>query len=397
MILARDLSQPDAHELRACALWALAESTVVYPPVGLFLVAVRPFGLGAQMFAIPFVVGYVGGAALAYRFRTSRNLGTAAAMVAVLVGLLVGRDGFAEAAVAALVALLVALRVVTLAVRDWRSPIHAELVWGAAALGTEAMLAAALPEWRALLAAFVPTFFGAALASRAVTVWSVGSPGELDERLGSSWIRRTLLAAGGLAAAMALAVVLGVRGGLFDVLGRLVRPVAEVVGSAVLWLILQAARPLFWLADRFGIDPERVREFLDRLRQSVAGARGPVDVRPPEPRALGAGPRPPDLRRARLRALPGPASRPRRATGRGRAPAASRPGAERAAHRRAAPAGATPLPSRAPGRCRPALVRRDPPRAAPVRALARRRRSPRPSSSPRSPPGSRTAPRTSGR
>jgi len=283
VILARDLSPPDAHELRACALWALAESTVVYPPIGLFLVAVRPFGLGAQTFAIPFVAAYVGGAVLAYRFRTSRNLGTAAAVVAVLAGLLVGRDGIAEAVVAAVVALLVALRVVTLALRDWRSPVHAELAWGAGVLGSEAILAAALPAWRPLLALLVPTFFGAALASRAVTVWTEGPPGWLDERLGSSWVRRTLLAAGGLAAAMALAVVLGVRGGLFDLLGRLVRPVAEVVGSAVLWLILQAARPLFWLADRLGIDPERIREFLDRLRESVAGARGPVDARPPDP------------------------------------------------------------------------------------------------------------------
>lgn len=283
MILARDLSPPDEHELRACALWALAESTVVYPPIGVFLVAVRPFGLGAQVFAIPFVAAYVGGAVLGYRFRASRNLGTAAAVVAVLAGLLVGRDGIAEAAVAAVVALLVALRVVSLALRDWRSPIHAELGWGAAALGVEAILAAALPEWRPVFALFVPMFFGAALASRAVTVWTGNSRGELDERLGSPWVRRTLLAAAGLAAAMALAVVLGVRGGLFDLVGRVVRPVAEVVGSAVLWLILQAASPLFWLADRLGIDPERIREFLDRLRESVVSARGPVDARPPDP------------------------------------------------------------------------------------------------------------------
>jgi hypothetical protein len=82
---------------------------------------------------------------------------------------------------------------------------------------------------------------------------------------------------------MALGVVLGVRGGLLDLLGRLVRPVAEVVGSAILWVIIQAARPLFWLADRLGMDPEAVREFFEQLRERVVGARGPVDLGPPEP------------------------------------------------------------------------------------------------------------------
>jgi hypothetical protein len=46
---------------------------------------------------------------------------------------------------------------------------------------------------------------------------------------------------------------------------------------------VQVARPLFWLAERLGIDPERVREFLERLRSSIAGARGPVTTHPPSP------------------------------------------------------------------------------------------------------------------
>jgi hypothetical protein len=276
-------AQPDARELRACALWALAESAIVVPVVAVLFDELRPFGLGAGALAIPFLFAYVGGATLACQFRTSRNLGAGAAVTAVLVGLVVGRGSFAAAGFAVVVALLVAFRIVSLALRDWRAPVHDELVWGAAALGAEALLAGLLPVPRPLFVALVPLYFAAGLASRAATVWSIGEGGELDERAGRSWIGRALVVAAGLAGAMAVAVLLGVRGGLFDLVGRIVRPVAQLVGAAVLWVIVQVARPLFWLADRLGIDPERVREFLERLRSSVAGARGPVTTQPPAP------------------------------------------------------------------------------------------------------------------
>ncbi len=283
MIATADRAPADARELRACALWALAESAIVFPLVGALLAELRPFGLGAGALAIPFLAAYVGGATIAYRFRTSSNLGAGAAVAAVLAGLVVGRGSFVATAVAVVLCLLVALRVVTLALRDWRSPVQSELVWGAAALGVEALFAGLLPAPRLLLVAFVPLFFAAGLASRAATIWSIGEGGELDEAAGRGWIGRALVAAGGLACAMAVAVLVGVRGGLFELLGRLVRPVAAVIGAAVMWVILQVARPLFWLADRLGIDPERVREFLERLRASVAGARGPVAAHPPAP------------------------------------------------------------------------------------------------------------------
>jgi hypothetical protein len=271
----------DSRELRACALWALAESAIVLPVVAFLLDELRPFGLGAGAMAVPFLVAYAGGATLAYRFRTSSNLGIGAAVVAVLAGLVVGRASFTAAAASVVVALLLALRIVSLALRDWRAPVHGELAWGTALLGAEALLAGLLPLPSPLLVALVPPFFAAGLSSRATTVWSIGDADELEERTGRPWIGRALVAAGGLALAMALAVLLGVRGGLFDLIGRIVRPAAQVVGAAVLWVIVQVARPLFWLADRLGIDPERLREFLERLRSSVAGARGPVETHPP--------------------------------------------------------------------------------------------------------------------
>ena len=274
MIAARTVPRPEARELRACALAALAEACVIVLPLHLVLTESRGLDISPPGLAIPFLTAFVGGAVLACRFRASRNVTTSAVIAAVLAGVAVGGADVNTTAFAAVAALLVALRVVTLGLRDWRSPIHAEIGWGALAIGVEAMIASgAEPDWRPLLVAFVPTFFVAALASRATTVWTSGGVQDLDERVRASWIRRAVFATGALVAAMALAVGLSVRGGLFDRIGRLLTPVAEALVAGLAWLMAQAARPVFWLVDRFGIDPEGVRDFFDRLRTGGLGDR----------------------------------------------------------------------------------------------------------------------------
>ena len=130
--------------------------------------------------------------------------------------------------------------------------------------------AGATREWRAPLLLFVPVFFVAALASRASTVWTSGGAGELDERVRAAWIRRALLATGALVAAMAAAVVLSFEGGVFDRIGMWLTPAANAVATFFAWVLSQAARPIFWLVDRLGIDPDRVREFLESLREGSA-------------------------------------------------------------------------------------------------------------------------------
>ena len=134
---------------------------------------------------------------------------------------------------AVVVCLLVSFRLVTLALRDWRVPIHAEVGWFALALGFEVMVAAgATDEWRGPLLLFVPLFFVAALASRASTVWTSGGAGELDERVRAAWIRRALIATGALVGAMAVAVVLSVEGGVFDRIGVWLTPAANAAAIA---------------------------------------------------------------------------------------------------------------------------------------------------------------------
>ena len=262
---------PEARELRACGLAALAEAGVLVLPVWLVLTEARGLKIGVVALAVPFVAAYVVGALLACRFRASRNVAFGAAMLAVLSGIWLGHGDLNRIVFSVLVCLLVSFRLVTLALRDWRVPIHAEVGWFALALGFEVLLAAgATDEWRGPLLLFVPLFFVAALASRASTVWTSGGAGELDERVRAAWIRRALIATGALVGAMAAAVILSVEGGVFDRIGVWLTPAANAVASFFAWVLSQAARPIFFLVDLLGIDPERVREFFDRLREGAA-------------------------------------------------------------------------------------------------------------------------------
>lgn len=259
---------PEARELRAAGLAALAEAGVVYLPLHMVLSETRGLEIDIELLALPFAIAYVVGTLLACRFRGSGSLATAAFVGAVLVGLYLGRGDLNRSVFMVVVTLLLSLRVVSLGLREWRVPIEAELGWGAAALGLETIVgASAEPDWRPLLLVFVPTFFVASLASRASTVWTSGGADDLDDHVRGAWIRRAVLATGGLLAAMAAAVALSVRGGVFDRVGAWLAPAADALASFFAYLLAQAARPVFWLVDRIGIDPEAVRRFLEGLRE----------------------------------------------------------------------------------------------------------------------------------
>ena len=311
---------PEARELRACGLAALAEAGVLVLPVWLVLTETRGLEIGVVALAVPFVAAYVGGALLACRFRASRNVAFGAAMLAVLSGIWLGHGDLNRIVFAVLVCLLVSFRLVTLALRDWRVPIHAEVGWFALALGLEVMVAAgATDEWRGPLLLFVPLFFVAALASRASTVWTSGGAGELDERVRAAWIRRALIATGALVGAMAAAVILSVEGGVFDRIGVWLTPAANAVASFFAWVLSQAARPIFFLVDLLGIDPERVREFFERLREGAAG-RALNQRQRGAARDLAADAGVPGVRGDRLRRVPGDPALPAAGRRRARAP-----------------------------------------------------------------------------
>jgi uncharacterized protein DUF4129 len=269
---AADVTRPERRELRACGLAALAEAGVLVLPLWLILTQTRGLHIGVMALAVPFVATYVGGALLACRFRASSNVAYVAAAIAIVAGIWLGHGHVNQTVFAVLVCLLVAFRLVTLALRDWRLPIHAELGWLTLALGLEVLIAAgATREWHGPLLWIVPVFFVAAFASRASTVWTFGAAGELDERVRAAWIRRALLATGVLVGAMVAAVALSIEGGVFDRIGRWLTPAADAVTSAFAWVLSQAARPIFWLVDRLGIDPGAVRDLLNGLRNGSVG------------------------------------------------------------------------------------------------------------------------------
>lgn len=271
MIVPTRVAPPEARELRACGLAALAESGVLVLPVWLLLTETRGLDIGVVALALPFMTIYVGAVLLACRFRASRHLPLAAIVLALLAGAWLGRGDLNRSVFAVVVSLLVALRAITLALRDWRLPIHAEFGWFAVALGLEVMVSAgANPEWRAPLVVIVPLFFVAALASRAATVWTTSGSSELDERVRSAWIRRAGLATGLLVGTMAAAVAFSVRGGVFDRVGAWIAPAANAFAELLAWTLSQIVRPIFWLVDQLGIDPERVREFFEDLRDTAA-------------------------------------------------------------------------------------------------------------------------------
>lgn len=71
---------------------------------------------------------------------------------------------------------------------------------------------------------------------------------------------------GGSVVAMATAIALGVRGGIFDRVGAWLAPLGNLLVELLTWTLLQLARPVFWLVDGLHIDPRRLRAFLESLR-----------------------------------------------------------------------------------------------------------------------------------
>ncbi len=277
---------PDRRELRACGLAALAEAGVLALPMWLLLTETRGLGISVLAFTVPFVAVYVGGAVLACALRAARGVAIGAVVLAAIAGAWLGRGDANRIVFAVVVCLLIAFRLVTLALRDWRQPIHAELGWFALALGLEVIIASdATPEWRSALLVIVPLFFVAGLASRASTVWTSGGAGQLDDRVRGVWIRRAVLATGALMGAMLLAVGLSVRGGVLDRIGGWLTPMANAAASFLVWGLSQAARPVFWLVDLIGIDPDGVREFFESLREDAARRAAARDPTPGAPAA----------------------------------------------------------------------------------------------------------------
>ena len=86
---------------------------------------------------------------------------------------------------------------------------------------------------------------------------------------------------------MAVAVGLGLRNGVLDHVGSLLAPVGNAVVAVLVFVFTQLARPILWLVDKLGIDPEGARRVLDRVGRSASQARDRAVDRVGQPSLLG--------------------------------------------------------------------------------------------------------------
>ena len=174
-----------------------------------------------------------------------------------------GRAGASGTGTAVVLALAVALRVVMLAIRDWREPIADWFVLGTAVLFVEVVAVGRRDPVHAIIPAVVVLFFLGSLASRAASVWLANRPAQVGP--GSSLARphRSLIVVlGTLGAVMALALALGGPHGAFEVSGGYVYGLLAKVILAMGWVVAEVLlRPLYWVLTKFHISAEAIREF----------------------------------------------------------------------------------------------------------------------------------------
>jgi len=266
----------------AAALAATAEAGIVYLPVA--MIAREAGDTGGPLVHYPlFLILFVAATTLATRFRASPRLAGAAGAIAVALGLVQAVVWWTprpvDLAGSVLLVLVVALRIVTLGLRDWRSPVNGSFALGAVILLAEIATASPATGWAPLLPAVVPVFFLASLASRAASVRLVGTPADggpaVPRRVGAP------LLVGGLALTMGVAGVLGGPRGALAGLGRAAFPILSQLLSILLRVVGVLSWPFIWLLQRLGLDASVLQHRLrDASEEVVRGARS---GEPPSP------------------------------------------------------------------------------------------------------------------
>ncbi len=262
------------RRIEASGTAAIAEAAVWCLPLHTVVAAGSGAAIPITLFLPAFLLAFTVAVGLACRYRTSPRVGAFTAGAGIIAGFVLGRGSAQHVTLVVLVCLLVGIRSVALAFRDWREPIAASFLIGALALVAEAVVGtAASNDWSHPLIVLTPVFFIGSLISRAVSVWSSDDAEELAREQRDHWLRRTVTGTAWIPVAMLTSVVLGVRGGVLDHLGSFLAPVGNVLVSLIVFVFSQLSRPIFWLVDRLGIDPEGVRRVFARIQANADGAR----------------------------------------------------------------------------------------------------------------------------
>ncbi len=259
---------------------AVAEAGLLFLPVELIARGTPLAPTGGPLVWYPlFLALFTGGAALATLFRERRGTTAAVAAACVAVGAVQvavwGSGGGTGTFVAVGLSLAAGLRVVTLALRDWRDPIDASFGWGAGILLGEVAVARAT-GWGAVLWPIVALFFAGSLGSRAASV-RLAERAVRGAAAGADSARRWRLVAAGVAAGGAGAAGLGL---LLGTQRGPIGAVADLLTRAAAWLLYYAAlvvaTVVTWLFSVLGVDRNRLVRGLQHLRRglhSFAGGR----------------------------------------------------------------------------------------------------------------------------
>jgi uncharacterized protein DUF4129 len=291
----RSLASPaaqDGEHLRsavaAAVPAALAEASVFCLPLHTVVTSGAGSTIPVAVFMPLFLAAFTAAVALATRYRASPRVAPIVAIAATATGVLLARGGVQQEIFVVLLFLLVGLRAVGLAFRDWREPIAGSFLIGALVLAAESIVGVAAPEdWGPPLIVLMPVFFVGSLASRAVSVWMTDDAQELPSDERDRWVRRAVTTTLWIPVAMVTAAVLGLRNGVLDHLGSILAPVGNAVVSAVIFVFTQLARPIFWLVDKLGVDPDGARRVLDRAARNASQARDRAVDRVGQPSLVG--------------------------------------------------------------------------------------------------------------
>ena len=263
---------PRPTGLREVALAGLAEACVLALPVHLVISESGGTRVGVVTFAAAFAAAFTGSVFLLSRFRQVRDLPVAVGVMAAALGIATAGGDLTAIVLSVAASALVTARAARIAFRSRLDPLHGEIAWGAAGLGVEALLAAGgghLQIWRLPLSMLIPIFFIASFGSRVLSVWD--DPDVVPEDR-SRWLANAHLLSWCFAALMFLGAVLGLRGGALDRLGELATRSIGWVLFALIHVLLFLAQPVFWLFQRIHLDPEALRDVLDRLRERLEAA-----------------------------------------------------------------------------------------------------------------------------
>jgi Domain of unknown function (DUF4129) len=258
----------------AAGFAALAEAGIIFLPLTQVVSETSLHGAGGPLAWYPaFALLFVGATALATARRASAWLVplllTGAVAVGVVQVLVFGSRTVVGGILSVGLSFLIGLRVMTLALRDWRDPIQASFGWGAGILLIEVVLGGpagfAGAAWLV-----VPIFFVASLASRAASV-RLSEGTEVVGQTSMPWFGLGAALAAVVAAVGAVAAAVGGEGGLLQRLGGTLALALYGLIYAGAFVLLLILRPAGWALHALGFHSVDAGRLARHLRRNLRG------------------------------------------------------------------------------------------------------------------------------